>query len=93
MRILTRTDSGGAVTLFLVGTLNGTCVPDFERALESAHRHTPHVVLDLTRLGLIDRPALQFLIDVMQRDVQVVKCPPHIERWIQRERTMGSEAD
>jgi anti-anti-sigma regulatory factor len=85
MRILTRVEVTGAVTLRVGGILNATNVADFERALEQARRLHRPFVLDLSDVRLIDRPALQYLIDVMRDDGGLVICPEYVERWIDRE--------
>jgi hypothetical protein len=44
------------------------------------------VVLDLGRVRLIDRPTLQYVMDVISDNVQsVVNCPDHVRSWIGRE--------
>ena len=48
------------------------------------------VVLDLSDVRLIDRPALKYLIDLMQHDVRLVICPDYVEHWIYRESTRES---
>lgn len=79
-------DGIGLVTLQLAGTLDMACVADVDHALASAHRSHQRVVLDLGKVRLIDRPTLQYIIDVIQRDVQsVVNCPDHVRRWMERE--------
>ena len=73
------------MTLTIAGTFNATGVADFERALDEARRLEQPVFLDLTRMTLIDRPTLRYLIDVLHRDVRLVICPPFVEQWIARE--------
>jgi anti-anti-sigma regulatory factor len=90
MRVWTRIDSNGTVTLVAEGTLNSAVVSDFERALEQLRQHEAPVVLDLTDMKLIDRPTLKYLIDLMQRDVRLVICPAYVEHWIYRESTRES---
>jgi anti-anti-sigma regulatory factor len=82
MRIPVRFDPAGAVTLLLAGTLNATCLPDFDRALESARLQRRPVVLDMSKVRLIDRPTLQYLIDVRSEGVRLANCPEYVERWI-----------
>jgi anti-anti-sigma regulatory factor len=82
VRIPIRFDPAGAVTLLLAGTINANCVADFDRALESARHSRRPVVLDLSKVRLIDRPALHYLIDVAGEGVHLANCPAHVERWI-----------
>jgi anti-anti-sigma regulatory factor len=86
MPILIRREPDHTMTLQLTGTLDTTCVPDLERALESArHEHT-RVVLDCGKLRLMDRPTLQYVADLIEDGVlSVVNCPDYVEGWIHRE--------
>jgi anti-anti-sigma regulatory factor len=85
MHIHTNIEPSGAVTLSIGGTFNAAGVADFELALDAARRLAQPVFLDLTRITLIDRPTLKYLIDLLHRDVRLVICPPHVEQWIARE--------
>jgi hypothetical protein len=85
VRVVAQTSSDGGTTLLLAGTLNGACVADIEAALESARRLRAPVTFDFSRVRLIDRPMLRYLIDTMARGVGAVNCPEHVARWIRRE--------
>jgi len=93
MHIQTTIEPSGAVMLMLAGTFNGASVADFERALDLAHQLEQPVFLDLTRITLIDRPTLQYLIDVLSRDVRLVICSPSVEQWITRETAREEAAE
>jgi anti-anti-sigma regulatory factor len=84
MHIPTRLDPTGAVILLLAGTLNATCVADVDRALESAKQHRRPVVLDLSKVRLVDRPTLEYLLDVVSADVRFVNCPEYLRYWMSR---------
>jgi anti-anti-sigma regulatory factor len=90
MHIQTRVEATGEVTVVVHGTLNLRSVADFDRALGWARRLHEPVVLDLSDVKLIDRPTLKYLIDLMQRDVQLVICPDYVEHWIYRESSRES---
>jgi anti-anti-sigma regulatory factor len=85
MRIVTRVEPTGVITLAVGGTLNAAGVPDLDRALDQARQFRQPVVLDLSEVALIDRPTLKYLIDVKERDVRLVICPDYVEQWIDRE--------
>lgn len=84
MHIPTRLDPTGAVILLLAGTLNITCVPDVDRALASAKQLHRPVVLDLSKVRFVDRPTLEYLIDVTAGDVRLMNCPAYLESWMRR---------
>jgi anti-anti-sigma regulatory factor len=85
MRILTRIDPAGAITLVVAGTINGTCIADFKRALGAARRLRQPIHLDLSEVTLVDRPSLQYLVDLARGEVVLVGCPEYIARWMDRE--------
>ena len=85
MAVRPRLDPDGTVTVVLAGTLDAGCVADLDRALESARRLHRRIVIDLSRVRLIDRPTTQYLADVMDDDVRLANCPNHVERWLFRE--------
>lgn len=85
MRIMTCIEPTGAVTLVVAGMFNAVGVADFDRALEDARRLHQPVVLDLSDVRLIDRPTLQYLIDLMEHDINLLICPDFVEHWIYRE--------
>ena len=85
MRVISETNIDGGTTLLLAGTLNGACVPDIEAALETARRVPAPIALDFSRVRLIDRPMLRYLIDAIDHGVRAVNCPEHVARWIRRE--------
>ena len=85
MRILTRIDPAGATTLVVAGALNGTCIADFKRALSAARRLRQPIRLDLGEVALVDRPSLQYLVDLARGEVMLVNCPEYIARWMNRE--------
>ena len=58
---------------------------DVDRALDDARRLHRPVILDLTRVKLIDRPTIKYLADLIQHDVGLVVCPDYVEHWIERE--------
>ena len=87
MAVRSRVNAEGTVTVFLTGTLDAGCVADVDRELESARRLRRPIVIDLSRVRLIDRPTTQYLVDVMQHDVRLTNCPDHVARWIHREST------
>lgn len=85
MRVVAETNTDGGTTLLLAGTLNGACVADIEAALTTARRLALPIALDFSRVRLIDRPMLRYLIDAIEHGVRAVNCPEHVARWIRRE--------
>jgi anti-anti-sigma regulatory factor len=84
VQIPIRFDPAGAVILLLAGTLTAACVPDVDRALASAKQARRAVVLDLSKVRLVDRPTLEYLIDVTDDDVRLMNCPEYLHYWMRR---------
>ena len=90
MAVLIRSGVDGIVTLQLAGTLDMACVADIDRALQCARSTRNAVILDLGCVRLIDRPTLEYVMDVIRDNVQaVVNCPDHVRAWMGRARTMA----
>lgn len=78
-------NSAAAVTLTLAGKVCSTSLGALRRRIERARRARGGVVIDLSEVTLIDKPALQFLAVQSGAGVQLVNCPVYIERWLQKE--------
>lgn len=86
MPVLTGYTPDGAMTVSLTGTLDATCVADLDQALANARILCRPIILDLSRVRLMDRPTLQYMMDVIRGEIHaVVGCPEHVARWIRRE--------
>jgi anti-anti-sigma regulatory factor len=80
MRILTRIDPGGPVTLTVVGGFDASCIADFERTLAAARRLGKDVRVDLSELTVLDRLCLQYLAELARTGVAFIGCPPHVRQ-------------
>jgi hypothetical protein len=85
MRIQTRIDPTGPVTFLVAGKVDAACIADFERAFGAARRLGKVIRLDLSEMTLVDRPGLQYLLDLTCDEVTLVNCPEYIMRWMRRE--------
>jgi len=80
MRILTRIDPGGPVTLTVVVGFDASCIADFERTLAAARRLGKDVRVDLSELTVLDRLCLQYLLELTRTGVAFVGRPPHLRQ-------------
>ena len=85
VKIATRLDPSGALTLVLAGKCNGGCLGELRRAIDKARRMQRKIVIDMSEVTLVDRPSLQFLAEQVRDDVKLINCPEYIEPWISRE--------
>ena len=44
------------------------------------------IAIDLAEVGLVDRGAVNLLVLIETRGVELRNCPPYIREWIARER-------
>ena len=85
MRIQTRIDPNGPVTFLIAGSVDATCLADFDRAFVAARRLGKVIHLDLSEVTLVDRRGLQYLIDLSCDDVTLINCPDYVKRWMRAE--------
>ena len=78
-------NSASAVTLTLAGKLCATSIGALRRRIDRARRTRGNVVIDLSEVTLIDRPALQFLATQNGAGVEIINCPVYIEAWLRKE--------
>jgi anti-anti-sigma regulatory factor len=72
MRILTRIDPRGPVTLLVTGSFDASCIADFERTLAAARRLGKDVRVDLSELTVLDRLCRQYLFELTRTGVALV---------------------
>jgi hypothetical protein len=82
MRIHTRIDPMGPVTLMVVGGFDAPCIADFDRTVVAARRLGKDVQVDLSALTVIDRSCVQYLSELTNTGVVCVRCPPQVQRWM-----------
>ncbi len=85
LKIATRIDPAGPVTLALAGNVSEDCLGELARTLDAACESNSDVQIDLSEVTLLDPHGLQFLVIQRKRNVQLVNCPEYIEPWLVRE--------
>lgn len=85
LRIATRHDPAGQVTLAIAGKCNGGCLGELRRAIQKARRMQRQIVIDMSEVTLVDRPSLQFLAAQARDNITLINCPAYIQPWIARE--------
>lgn len=76
----------GPVTLALSGHIEADALAELRQRIDDAGRMDRRVSVDLSEVTLMDRVAVRFLACQPAGGVELVNCPPYIERWISRER-------
>jgi len=76
----------GPAILALSGHMNAEALAELRQRIEAGQGLGGRVVVDLSEVTLMDRAAVRFLAGQPAGGVELVNCPPYIERWISRER-------
>jgi len=85
IKVATRLDPAGPITLALAGKCSGGCLGELRRAIEKARRTQKQIVIDMSEVTLVDRPSLQFLAAQARDNVMLINCPAYIRPWIVKE--------
>jgi anti-anti-sigma regulatory factor len=85
LKIATRIDPTGPVTLALAGNVSEESIGELERTLDLARQNHQRVQIDLSEVTLLDPFALHFLVTQRNLNVELVNCPEYIEPWLYRE--------
>jgi len=71
------------VVLRISGRIAGDDVDVLRSALD---QERGAIAIDLAEVGLVDRGAVNLLVLIETRGVELRNCPPYIREWIARER-------
>jgi hypothetical protein len=85
LKIATRQEPAGPVTLTISGRCNGGSLGELRRAIDRARRLQKQIVIDMSEVTLVDRPSLQFLAEQSRENITLINCPAYIQPWIIRE--------
>ena len=87
LRIHSKPEPAGTVSLVLAGRMNANSLGDLRRAIDRARRQRARrVALDLSEITLADRASIDFLAQQSREEIELINCPPYLEAWIARDR-------
>jgi len=67
-------------------SLSGQLVSCHRQALLEEIQDDHAIALDLEEVTLIDLGIVQLLMDLEERGIELLNCPPYIREWISREK-------
>jgi len=70
------------VTILLNGKFSEDSLAALEESISAARGANRTVVMDLSEVTLVDRKAVQYLVDQTSHNVRIVNCPVYLRRWI-----------
>jgi anti-anti-sigma regulatory factor len=79
---ITTQPSDQFVTILLNGKFSEDSLEALEQSLSAARGGNRPVVMDLSEVTLVDRKAVQYLVDQTSHNVRIVNCPVYLKRWI-----------
>lgn len=77
--------TAGGVRLLLSGTLDRASLPEMERLAAEHASGGGSVVVDLSKVRLVDREAVHFFSKGAGRCVRIVGCPAYLREWLRSE--------
>lgn len=72
--------------LRLIGRISANCIEGLRSQVDD---RGCIIILDLTKVSLVDLQSVRFLRDCQDRNIELRNCPPYILEWIRRERVEG----
>ncbi len=85
-KMIELSNPAGPAILAVSGHMNAEALAELRQSIDDGKRKGGRVVVDLSEVTLMDRVAVRFLAGQPEGGVELVNCPPYIERWISRER-------
>jgi anti-anti-sigma regulatory factor len=70
------------VTILLNGKFSEDSLAELDESIAAARGVNGAVVMDLSEVTLVDRKAVQYLVDQTSHNVRIVNCPVYLRRWI-----------
>lgn len=71
-----------SLTILLNGKFSEDSLPSLDESINAARVANQQVVMDLGEVTLVDRKALEYLVNQASRNVRIVNCPVYLRRWI-----------
>ena len=90
-RATVASNQSDSLTLAISGNVSQEALPEIALLIDHGRRDHEKVILDLSEVTLLDRPAAQFFADQFQEGVRLVNCPVYIRRWIVRDANIDAE--
>jgi anti-anti-sigma regulatory factor len=70
------------VTILLNGKFSEDALAALDESIMAARGANRNVVMDLSEVTLVDRKAVQYLVNQTSHNVKIVNCPVYLRRWI-----------
>ena len=81
-----RQSDGKTTIMWLIGRIRSE---DLDELKAQTNDNSKRVILDLNEVTLVDSDVVRFLSTSEEEGITLVRCPPYVREWIQRERAEG----
>jgi hypothetical protein len=81
-----RQSDGKTTIIWLIGRIRSE---DLEELKAQTNDSSERMVLDLHEVTLVHADVIRFLSTSPEEGITLVRCPPYVREWIQRERAEG----
>jgi hypothetical protein len=77
---------GKITIIWVIGRLR---LEDLEELKAQTNDNGERMILDLHEVTLVHADVIRFLSTSVEEGITLVRCPPYVREWIQRERAEG----
>ena len=81
-----RQSDGKTTILWLIGRIRSE---DLDELKAQTNDNSKRMILDLNEVTLVDADVVRFLSTSEEEGITLIRCPPYVREWIQREREEG----
>ena len=81
-----RKSDGKTTIIWLIGRIRSE---DLEELKAQTNDSSERMILDLNEVTLVDADVVRFLSTSEEEGITLIRCPPYVREWIQRERAEG----
>ena len=81
-----RQSDGKTTIMWLIGRIRSE---DLDELKAQTNDNSKRMILDLNDVTLVDADVVRFLSTSEEEGITLVRCPPYVREWIQRERAEG----
>jgi NAD(P)-dependent dehydrogenase (short-subunit alcohol dehydrogenase family) len=78
-----RQSDGKTTIMWLIGRIRSE---DLEELKAQTNDNSKRMILDLNEVTLVDADVVRFLSTSEEEGITLIRCPPYVREWIQRER-------
>ena len=82
-----RQSDGKTTIIWLIGRIRSE---DLEELKAQTNDSSERMILDLNEVTLVDADVVRFLSTSEEEGITLIRCPPYVREWIQRERARRS---